>query len=321
MRTNHTIAYRNGEIHFVDYPVGDPKANEVQLRGGACGICSWDISTCQFGDQHPAPAPAGHEGVAYVAAVGAEVTKVKVGQRVVANNPPGHPPAACGFSTVRNVPAYCVYPIPESPLADEFWLAEPVSCAVTGLNCCHLRPGAKVVALGCGFMGLLMIQGLLRSFAADLIAIDTNPDRLDKARELGVSECYRLTADNDQELGESLFARQIDVVVDSTGAAPALDLASRIVRVGGLINLFGWIKSTESKVDTSRLHLKAITIINSAPPAAKEDPFPAAIRMMHKGIFDLRPLISHVVPLSGYPDLMKRILDRDPTYLKGVVRL
>ena len=85
--------------------------------------------------------------------------------------------------------------------------------------------------------------------------------------------------------------------------------------------MFGWVKGTESKVNLSRFHEKAIQIANTPPGAQMRDPFPAAIECIDKGIFDLRPIVSHVVPLPEYPDLIRRILGGDRSYLKGVVKL
>ena len=60
----------------------DPGTNEVQVTGGACGICSWDLATAKMGSQMYPMAPPGHEGVGYVSKVGAEVAGVKEGDRV-----------------------------------------------------------------------------------------------------------------------------------------------------------------------------------------------------------------------------------------------
>jgi threonine dehydrogenase-like Zn-dependent dehydrogenase len=43
--------------------------------------------------------------------------------------------------------------------------------------------------------------------------------------------------------------------------------------------------------------------------------------MLQQGIFDLRPLVTHVVPLAEYPTLMQMIVYGDPSYIKGVVTL
>ena len=72
----------DGRIEVIGQDVPDPGANEVQVTGGACGICSWDLVTAKLGDKMSPMAPPGHEGVGYVSKIGAEVTGVKEGDRV-----------------------------------------------------------------------------------------------------------------------------------------------------------------------------------------------------------------------------------------------
>ena len=72
-------------------------------------------------------APPGHEGVGYVSKIGAGVTGVKEGDRV----------AGGGFATLRNLSAERLYKIPESEKPDQYWIVEPVSCAVTGVDHCQ----------------------------------------------------------------------------------------------------------------------------------------------------------------------------------------
>ena len=55
--------------------------------------------------------------------------------------------------------------------------------------------------------------------------------------------------------------------------------------------------------------------------AKLRDPFPPAIRPIHQGIIDLRPLVTHVKPLNDYPPLMQKIVNGDPSYVTGMVTL
>ena len=65
-----TLRYLDdGSIELIEQEVGDPQPGEVQLSGGACGICSWDIATARYGKKMHPMAPAGHEGVGYVVKV------------------------------------------------------------------------------------------------------------------------------------------------------------------------------------------------------------------------------------------------------------
>lgn len=307
-----TLRYLDdGSIELIEQEIGDPQPGEVQLSGGACGICSWDIATARYGKEMHPKAPAGHEGVGHVAKVGRGVTGLREGDRV----------AGGGFATLRNLPAERVYKVPDSPLADEFWIVEPVSCAVTGLDHCRLQPGQRIALIGCGFMGQLILQGLLHAPLAELVVIDIADNRLALARQQGAAETINSSQVDRADLAASLKARNFDVVVDTSGSQAGLDLATDSVRRGGLINLFGWIKGNRATFDPTKWHLGGFSLVNSSPSSKLRDPFPPAIDLIQRGIFDLRPLVTHTVPLVDYPDLMAEILAGDGGYVKGVVSL
>ena len=310
--SNKTLRYLDdGSIELFEREVSDPGENEVQIEGGACGICSWDVVTAKLGNQMHPMAPPGHEGVGYVAKIGAGVTDFKEGDRV----------AGGGFANVRNLSAQRVFKIPESDLPDEYWIVEPVSCAVTGIDHCQIQPGNRIVVVGCGFMGLLILQGLLRYPLDDLIVLDIVQSRLDLAQQLGVGEVYNTAEADLQELSRELKSREIDVVVDTSGSQAGLDLSTDIVKRGGRINIFGWLKGQTASFDPTKWHLGGFTVVNSAPASKLRDTFEPAIRLIHKGIIDLKPLVTHTAALEDYPALMAQILAGDESYIKGVVTL
>ena len=310
--SNKTLRYLDdGSIELFERAVSDPGENEVQIEGGACGICSWDVVTAKLGNQMHPMAPPGHEGVGYIAKIGAGVTDFKEGDRV----------AGGGFANVRNLSAQRVFKIPESDLPDEYWIVEPVSCAVTGIDHCQIQPGNRIALVGCGFMGLLILQGLLRYPLDDLIVLDIVQRRLDLAQQLGVGEVYNTAEVDLQELSRELKSREIDVVVDTSGSQAGLDLSTDIVKRGGRINLFGWLKGQTASFDPTKWHLGGFTVVNSAPASKLRDTFGPAIRLIHKGIIDLKPLVTHTAMLEDYPALMAQILAGDESYIKGVVTL
>lgn len=310
--SNKTLRYLNdGSIELFEREVPDPGTDEIQIEGGACGICSWDVVTAKLGNQMHPMAPPGHEGVGYVAKIGAGVTGFKEGDRV----------AGGGFANVRNLSSQRVFKIPESDLPDEYWIVEPVSCAVTGIDHCQIQPGNRIVVVGCGFMGLLILQGLLRYPLDDLIVLDIVQSRLDLAQQLGVGKVYNTAEADLQELSRELKSREIDVVVDTSGSQAGLDLSTDIVKRGGRINLFGWLKGQRASFDPTKWHLGGFTVVNSAPASKLRDTFDPAIRLIHKGIIDLKPLVTHTAALEDYPTLMAQILTGDEGYIKGVVTL
>ena len=303
-----TIRYQDdGKIELLENEVPDPGPGEVQVQGGACGICSWDVATAKYGREMKPMAPPGHEGVGYVAKVGAEVADLKEGDRV----------AGGGFATERNISARGARKIPESDLPDEYWIVEPVSCAVTGIDHCRIKPGDRIAVIGCGFMGQLILQGLVRSPLDALVAIDVIRSRLDLAQDTGVGEVYEAAEVDPAELK----AREFDVVVDASGSQEGLNLATEIVKRGGLINLFGWIKGRRASFAPTKWHLGGFTVVNSSPLSKVRETFGPAIRLIHQGIIRLQPLVTHISTLDDYPALMKKIVNGDESYIKGVVRL
>ena len=307
MLTKNVRYTPGGGAQVVEVDVRDPRPGEVQVEVAACGICSWDLQTFKVGGA----APPGHEGVGYVAKLGDGVTGLEVGQRV----------AGGGFGRLCNLPARRVYPIPESDLADQHWVVEPVSCVVTGMDHCHVRAGERLAMVGCGFMGLMMIQGLAGGRLDQLIALDIDDARLELALKFGATEAHNVADADFAQARTDLRTRGIDTVVDTSGSQGGLDIATDIVRRAGRINLFGWIKGDTATFNPSTWHGKAISIVNSSPAAQLRDPFPPAIRLLEKGTIDLRPLVTHVVDIDDYPTFMEGVTTgKVPGYIKGVVR-
>ena len=312
MKVKNVRYTAGGGAELVDVEIGDPGPGEVQVEVAACGICAWDIQTFRAGGDSPSAAPPGHEGVGYVSKLGPGVEGVELGQRVVGG----------GFARVRNSRAGSLYRIPDSKLADEHWVVEPVSCVVTGMDVCRLRAGERLAMVGCGFMGLMMLQGLAGGGADQIIALDIDDDRLQLAMAMGAGEAYNVTADSFSSVRDELRSRGIDVVVDTSGSQQGLDLAGDIVKRAGLINLFGWIKGDSAGFNPSLWHGKGLTIVNSSPAAQLRDPFPPAIRLLEKGTIDLRPLVTHVIPIADYPVFMEGVTRGEiEGYIKGVVSL
>ena len=299
-----------GGADLVELEVGEPGPGQVQVENSACGICSWDLQTFRTGSDSGSAAPPGHEGVGYVTKLGPGVSGIDVGQRV----------AGGGFGKVRNAPVRSLYKIPDSNLADQHWIVEPASCVVTGIDCSRIKVGERLAMVGCGFMGLMMVQGLKGMGLDQLIALDVDDQRLAMAKEFGATEAHNVTDDDFEDVKQDLRGRGIDVVVDTSGAQSGLDLATDIVRRAGLINLFGWIKGTQATFNPTTWHGKAISIVNSSPAAQLRDPFPVAIRLIQNGVIDLRPLVTHVVPIEEFPTFMsKATTGQVDGYIKGVI--
>lgn len=306
-----TVRYLDdGGLDIVEIDVPDPGIGEVQVQGGVCGICAWDLYTFRHGAKAPSAAPPGHEGLGYVVKVGPGVSGFREGDRVVGG----------GFQTLRNLKAERLYRLPESDLADEYWQVEPLSCVVTGVDHCHLRIGDRVAVVGCGYMGLLLVQCLARSFADHVLAVDLVPWRLELAKRFGAAKVLNPSQADDRARLQEL-AGTYDCVVDASGAAGGMDASVTLVRRGGHLNIFGWVHGPVT-IDGTKFHGGGYTAVWSSPTAAVRQVFPVAIQLIHRGQVDTASVVSHVVSLDELADLLKGVTQGEiKNYLKGMVRL
>lgn len=192
-----------------EVPVPRPDPGHVLVKIEACGVCHTDLHAAQ-GDWPVKPNPPfipGHEGVGYVAAVGAGVTHVKEGDRV------GIPwlYTACGhcehclggWETLCEQQKNTGYSVnggfAQYALADANFVGllpgsvdlieiAPVLCAgVTvykGLKVTDTRPGNWVVISGIGGLGHMAVQ-YAKAMGLNVAAVDVDDDKLALARRLG----------------------------------------------------------------------------------------------------------------------------------------
>jgi threonine dehydrogenase-like Zn-dependent dehydrogenase len=302
-----SISYSAKElVEIIEVDVTDPGAGEVQIQSLASGICAWDVHVYKNGVDWPTWP--GHEGIGRIVKVGAGVGHLNEGDWVTG--------IGLGFTEFYTRSAHGLYRIPVTTKKPKHWIVEPVSCIVTGIDHCNLKAGDRIAVVGCGFMGLMFIQALSHSLVDRLIAIDVNPKRLEMAAKFGATETINALEVDTHKLQEL----SIDTVVDCSGNQKGLELSSKIVRPGGRLNLFGWNHGTAT-FPGDLWHMNGLTVVNSAPNSATRDPWPAAIRLLDRGLINLEPLVSHVVPLSKYPGLLKEAAANNGKYIKGVVEL
>ena len=331
-RTNaaQIIEPRKGQVVEVD-PL-TPAPGEVLIEVRRAGVCGTDLHIWH-GDYALAryPVVPGHEFSGVVAAVGEGVVRVAVGDRVTAdpNIPCGRCPECqrnafnqClelevvgvtrdgAFARYLTVPESVVFPIGDMSF-EEGALVEPLACVVWGLKQVEVQPGDQVLLFGAGPMGCLLLQALLRAGASEVVVVDRAPKRLEVARELGAS--HTVLADNLPDAAPKIAPLGFDIVVEATGIPAVLQESFRYARARGKIWVFGVAPETATAsfvpFDVFRKDLK---IIGSF---ALNKTFQEAIALIRGGAVKVAPLVSHVVPLSGFSDGM-HLAEHDPERMK-----
>ncbi|HVY48107.1 MAG TPA: zinc-dependent alcohol dehydrogenase family protein, partial [Minicystis sp.] len=232
--------------------------DDVLVRARACGVCGTDVHIFD-GDFFPTyPLVPGHELAGEIAAVGARVAGLAVGDRVMVDptvtcdachfclvNKQNHCLAwnavgvtrAGGFAELVAVPAKNCYRFEHVSFAEAAF-AEPLACVVYGQDRARVELGADVLVVGAGPIGQLHVQASLANGAARVTVVDVAESKLALAKEHGASEVLRADADLPARLA-TVAPYGFDVVIDATGVARVVQESLRYVAPGGRYLVFG----------------------------------------------------------------------------------
>ena len=306
---------------IVDTEVDRPRRNEVLIKTKACGICMGDVYV--FRGKVPGGRVMGHEGVGIVSKIGEDVKNVKVGDKVTT--------LGGAFAEYYNTDCRNVEKIPEDVEELAYWISEPAACAVNGIRGSEIQIGDNVCLIGCGYMGLLLIQVMPKTNISNLIALDIQNQRLEMAREFGVGHVINPKEVDAVREVRGILGGGADVVIEASGAPGTLNLATELVRggweketgkpvQGGKIVIFGR-HVVDEKVPTEKWHVKGTKILNTAPASSSDfsKDFHDAVNLLRKGVFNQEPLITHRFSYKDAAEAFKTASEKPVDYIKGVI--
>lgn len=288
-------------------PVPEPGPNQVLVRVRANGVCASDLVDWT-GPLDAYPARFGHEPVGAVVAAGAGVRPtLAAGTWVTGRITPSFSEFA--IADVRDVSI-----VPESLDPDDV-LGEPVGCVIEAFRRTRLAVGARVVIVGTGFMGLVMIQLLARSPAARVTAIEPRPDARGTAVEHGADDAMHPDDPAIEALVDSC-----DVVIEASGTAAGLALATRLARAHGTITLLGYHQGVRA-VRMDEWNWKALDIVNGHVRDAGRlrESVDAGLRLQAGGRLDPAALITHRFSADRIDDAFGALRAKPDGFVKAVI--
>jgi Zn-dependent alcohol dehydrogenase len=315
--------------------VEPPGPAEVLVRIEATGVCHTDLHVIEEdGWHHPYPVLLGHEGAGTIEAVGDGVTALAVGDRVVLGWKTAcgscepclrgeprrckRPPAAPGrlfrsdgteltpvlrtgtFATHTVVPEVAAVKVPAELPVEQACL---IGCAVaTGvmsvLETAKVWAGARVAVIGCGAVGLSVIQGARIAGASQIRAIDLDERKLEQAKRFGATD-----------VGEG----PVDFAFDVVGRRSTFELGLSLLASGGTLTLIGLSPAGETaQVDLPGLFAKrARILVSHGGDHLPAEDFPRLARWALDGTLDLAGMVTRVAPLSGWQDALDALTAGD----------
>lgn len=328
-----------GKIEFREIETPVPKAGEVLIRIMKIGICGSDIHV--WHGKHPFtsyPVTQGHEVSGEIAALGAGVENLEVGQKVTIQ-----PQVVCGkcypcrhgkynlcetlkvmgFQTTGVASEYFavdaakVTPLPQEMSFDEGAMIEPLAVAVHAVRKFGDMQGMRVAVLGAGPIGILVAQAAKGMGAESVLITDISDLRLEKARQCGVDFCVNTReADFGEALVSSFGPDKADVIYDCAGNNVTMGQAIRCARKGSTIILVA-VFAGMAEVDLAVLNDHELDL-NTTMMYRNED-YLEAIELVRAGKVDLKPLISKHFAFRDYAEAYRYIDENRETTMKVII--
>jgi threonine dehydrogenase-like Zn-dependent dehydrogenase len=289
----------------------------VRVRTNVCGICTSELDMWEGETGIDFPRFAGHEVSGVVESVGSRVTSVAPGDRV-ALYAEGE-----GFAEYVAVPESWAVKL-QDHVAFEHALGEPIACAVNGVRKARPELGDTVCIVGCGFMGLMMLQIFQARGVGTVIAVDTRSSILDLAKTLGAEHIINAKeTDAKEAVLELTNGAGADIGVEGAGTQTTLDLTSEIVRMEGKLEVFGFHQGARRSVDWGYWNWMAFEIVNGHTRERLKyvEGMRLGLDMVAKGRLDMAPLVTHLFTLEEINAGFQTAAAKPEGFVKGVVTL
>jgi L-iditol 2-dehydrogenase len=195
-------------------------------------------------------------------------------------------------------------------------LIEPVSVAVHAVDRLRVSPSSRVVVVGSGMIGLLVIQALRVASCREVIAVDLDELRLTLARELGASATINpKQTDAVAAVMELTGGEGADLAVEVVGNASGLATAIGCVRRGGVVGLIGNL-APEVPFPLQAVVTRELTLVGNCASAGE---YPRALELVASGAIRVAPLINAVAPLAEGQHWFDRLYAREPGLMKIIL--
>jgi S-(hydroxymethyl)glutathione dehydrogenase/alcohol dehydrogenase len=269
-------------ITIEDVQISKPGPREVLVRTAFAGVCHSDLHFADGTYPYPAPYVPGHESSGVVEEVGADVTHVRQGDHVVTclsvfcgccpqcvtgrpnlcesvdiKLPPGKARRLwmkdrlvhqfsnlSSFGEQMLVHENAVVKIrPDVPLDR----AALVGCGVlTGVgavvHAAKVKPGSTVVVIGCGGVGLSVVNGAVLAGAGRVIAVDMLESKLELARRIGATDAIDASRVDPVAAVMEMTAGGAPFVFEALGLKKTAEQAFAMLRPGGVATILGMFK-------------------------------------------------------------------------------
>ena len=206
----------------------------------------------------------------------------------------------------------------------------------TTLHAVHraqIQLGDSVAVFGQGPLGLLVTQWARLSGALDVIAIDVRASRLAIAREVGATHVVNAAEEDVSERVKALTGGQgADVVIEASGVPAVVADAVAVARTKARVVFLGWYQTPVTLPHwVADVYHKELDLISTRAGGFPDRYFPIekstggrnrgiVCRLLSEGRVRVRPIVSHVLPVTEYAEALWLELEKPEGSLKVLLR-
>jgi L-iditol 2-dehydrogenase len=195
-------------------------------------------------------------------------------------------------------PDQCLHSLPDSLDEIDGAMLEPLGVAIHAVDLGSVKPGTKVGVFGCGPIGLLVVQLARLMGAAQIIATDKLSHRLEAARAFGATSVFQAeNGEENREIWAASGEEGVDVAFEVAGENAAVETAVASACPGATVVLVGIPADERTTFKASTARRKGLTIKLCR---RMKHTYPRAIRLVEKGLVDVRSLVTHRFPIDEY---------------------
>ncbi|MFQ5459857.1 MAG: L-threonine 3-dehydrogenase [Anaerolineae bacterium] len=312
-------------LELREVPVPEIGQGDVLIRVVAASICGTDVHIYEWDDWSAQrirpPVVLGHEFAGVVEAIGPGVADLQVGTPVSAEGhilAPGAGNVVAGqehlardvevigidrdgaFAEYVAVPRRNVWVNPADMPPEVASLQDPFGNAVHTVFA-HDVAGQTVLVTGVGLIGLMAVAVARAAGARLVIATDVNSARLQTAMTMGANVTIDARGDVAAEVSDLTGGMGADILLEMSGAGPAITQGLEALRPGGRAAALGLPAGPVDLDWATLVVLKGITL-KGIYGRRMWDTWHRARGLLESGAVDLRPLITHQFPLAAYDD-------------------
>jgi L-iditol 2-dehydrogenase len=307
------------------YAVGDVRIGEAErptagpgeslVRVTAVGLCGSDLHWFDDGGIGDAllskPLVLGHEfgGIAEGGALDGQRVAVDpalpcgICDRCREGNPnlcptvrfAGHGTQDGGLREYVAWPDRLLHPVPPALSDEAVAMLEPLGVAIHAFDLGHARLGASVAIVGCGPIGLLLLQLARAAGCAPVVVVEPLAHRRLMAVKLGADVGLEPVADMSESLAGAAIPDGVDVAFEIAGTDQAVSIAMRLARPGARVVLAGIPAADSTNFPASVARRKGLTI---AMARRMKEAYPRAIRLVERGLVDVDSMVTNRFALS-----------------------